>query len=109
MMVRDQYDAFADAPNLPHAFIKPVHDILAAANNPKDPNYTNSRVHVRKAIRAATEASPPADLIVPNLYYWRTEDSGSPAGKNRKMQPLFHVYRTIQGNTFWTEDKVTGR
>ena len=106
LMVRDQYAAFADAPNFPALFIAPVAQIMSGANNPKSPFYADYRVHVRKAIRAATEPMPPANLIVRNLYYWRTKDHGSPAHNNKQMQKIIHPYKTVQNNTFWTEDRA---
>lgn len=106
MTVRSQYLDFALAPDFPHKFIKDVEAIVAISNDPNDRRYQPCRAQVENAYRAATEAAPPANLIVHDLYYWATAGSPGPAGRNPKVAQHFHLYTTIQGNDFYTQDNV---
>ena len=102
-----QYGPFANAPNFPHGFIQPVHDILSAANDPKAFHHDQCRTQVLNAITAATEAAPPADLINPRLYYWRTAGSAGPAGKhNPAAAKHLALVVSIQNADFYTQDNI---
>ncbi|WP_375391644.1 hypothetical protein [uncultured Sphingomonas sp.] len=95
--IKSQFGAFAQAPNLPVAFMQNVYDILRTANNTAYPKQAIFIQHVQNAITAATETLPPSDLIVANLYYWRTHGYKGPGGRSR-------LYKTLQGLDFYTQN-----
>lgn len=99
MKVRTQFAAFADAPNFPERFIKPVHDTVALSRTAGDPRAAPCLAQIDNAILASTEPRPPADCVKPDLYYWRTAAHGGPG-------PHCHPFETIQGNTFYTQDDI---
>ena len=108
LRAKGQYGPFANAPNFPHMFIKPVEDILKGANNAKDPAHDRFRTQVLNAITAAIEAAPPADILIPRLYYWRTAGSTGPAGKNNpEAAKHLTLVATIQDTDFYTQDNIT--
>ena len=76
-----------------------VYDTLRIANDARHPMNAAFRTHVRQAITAATEAAPPADAAVPNLYYWRTQGHKGP-GKHTAL------YTTLQGLDFYIQTNL---
>lgn len=102
-----QFGAFANAPNFPRDFIKPVDDIFKEANDPRSRYHDRSRRQVLNAITAATEPFPPADLINPQLYYWRTAGATGPAGNNAAAKKHIHFWKTLQDADFYLQDNIT--
>lgn len=93
--IRSQFGAFADYPDLPARFMRDPYMIVHLANAPNDPRSAKCAEHVKDAITAATEQSPPAGASVADVVAWRTENHGSPG-------PRFRMAITLQGNTFFT-------
>ena len=95
MKVRKAFADFADAPDLPLAFMRDANQIITLAHQPTDRRYRACYDHVKNAITAATEPVPPTNVIKPNLYYWRTE------GHKPPDVPTVYLVETVQGNTSW--------
>jgi len=94
-----QFAGFGKAPNMSAAFMLNVTQALEIANNPRHAKQAAFRRHVEQAITAATEASPPAEFRLPNLYYWRTGKHSDPGKRTR-------LYRRIQGLDFYLQDDL---
>lgn len=94
---------FANAPNFNPLFIRDTNTIIRLAGTPGDSRYRRCYDHVLKAITAATEPTPPADVIKRNYFYWRTAGHGAPSLPTGVTAIEFE---TLLFNTFWGQSDL---
>lgn len=90
-----QFRGFENYPTIAAATQSTIDGLLRIANDANNPLLPAMRAHIALAIAQAAERAP-ADPTRTGLFWWRTENSGSPGtGVVR--------FKTVGGNTFWRE------